>query len=177
MHDSLLVEEGKMVKFSLVPFGTFLHSLQLLLQGYFHQEGVKQSHCRDTQRLNIRNCLVPTEANCHPVLFSKTVQLLLQELLKKVQPVQAHIGGPCEASSPSEILQDRYLACRRISFGICYITLKTSIRFKEHMKRGAHLLAPGPAGVEDRFVRELMLLLEGISVGGQSTREREGSPM
>ena len=45
------------------------------------------------------------------------------------------------------------------------------------MNRGAHLLANGPAGVEVRFVREIMLLLDGISVGGQSTREREGSPL
>ena len=41
------------------------------------------------------------------------------------------------------------------------------------MKRGAHLLTPRPAGVKGRFVREIMLLLDGISVGGQSTRERE----
>ena len=67
------------------------------------------------------------------------------------------------------------MACRRTSFAICYITFKTRISFKEHMKRGAHLLAPGPAGVEGRFVREIMLLLDGISVGGQSTRERGGS--
>ena len=47
----------------------------------------------------------------------------------------------------------------------------------EHMNRGAHLLATGPASVEGRFVREIMLLLDGISVGGQSTREREASPL
>ena len=35
------------------------------------------------------------------------------------------------------------------------------------------MLANGPAGVKVRFVREIMLLLDGISVGGQSTRERE----
>ena len=40
------------------------------------------------------------------------------------------------------------------------------------MKRGTHLLAPRPAGAEGRFVREIMLLLNGISVGGQSMRER-----
>ena len=45
------------------------------------------------------------------------------------------------------------------------------------MNRAAHLLATGPAGVKGRFVREIMLLLDGISVGGQSTREREGSPL
>ena len=38
-----------------------------------------------------------------------------------------------------------------------------------------HLLAPGPAGVEGRFVREILLSLDGISVGGQSTIDREGS--
>ena len=85
------------------------------------------------------------------------------------------------ASRPSKILQDRYLAKlmthRRISFAISYITFETRISFKEHMKRGADLLAPGPAGVEGRFLREIMLLLDGISVGGQSTREREGSPL
>ena len=64
-----------------------------------------------------------------------------------------------------------------ISFVICYIPFKTRISFNEHMKRGAHLLALGPAGVEGRFVREIMLLLDGISKGGQSTREREGSPL
>ena len=45
------------------------------------------------------------------------------------------------------------------------------------MQRGDHVLAPGPAGVEGGFVREFMLLLDGISVGGQSTQEKEGSPL
>ena len=45
------------------------------------------------------------------------------------------------------------------------------------MNRGAHLLTTGSAGVEGRFVREIMLLLDGISVGGQSTIERESSPL
>ena len=82
------------------------------------------------------------------------------------------------ASRKKKILQDRYLvkllAHQRISFVICYITFKTRISFKEHLKRGAHLLAPG---VEGRFVRKIMLVLDGISVGGQSTREKEGSPL
>ena len=33
------------------------------------------------------------------------------------------------------------------------------------MKSGAHLLAPGPAGVEGGFVGEFILLLDGIIVG------------
>ena len=41
------------------------------------------------------------------------------------------------------------------------------------MKRGAHLLAPGLAGVKGKFVREFMFLLEWISMGGQETRQRE----
>ena len=43
------------------------------------------------------------------------------------------------------------------------------------MNRGAHLLAIGPAGVKGRFVREIMLLLNRIRVGGHSTREKEGA--
>ena len=85
------------------------------------------------------------------------------------------------ASRLKKILQDRYLvkvlAHQRISFVIFYITFKTRMSFKEYLKRGAHLLAPGPAGVEDRLVRKIMLVLDGISVGGQSTREGEGSPL
>ena len=85
------------------------------------------------------------------------------------------------ASRPSNILQDRYLAklmaCRRINFAIYYIAFKTRISFKKHMKRGAYLLAPGPEDVKGRFVREFMLLLHGISVGGKITREREDSPL
>ena len=76
------------------------------------------------------------------------------------------------ASRPSKILQDRYLAKlmarRRISFVICYIAFKTRISFKKHMKRGAHLLAPGPEDVEGGLVREFMLLLDGTN----HTRER-----
>ena len=45
------------------------------------------------------------------------------------------------------------------------------------MKRVAHLLAPGPAGVKGRFVREIMLLLDGISEGGKRSREIVGSPL
>ena len=56
------------------------------------------------------------------------------------------------ASCPSKILQDIYLAKLmahiRISFVICDITFQTRISFKKHMKRGAHLFAPGPEDVE-----------------------------
>ena len=65
-------------------------------------------------------------------------------------------------------------AHRRVSFVICYITFKTRISFKEHIKRGAHLLAPGPAGVKGRFVKEIMLLLDGISVGGTKHKREKG---
>ena len=41
------------------------------------------------------------------------------------------------------------------------------------MNRVDHLLATGPVGVEGRFVREVMLWLDGIRMGGQSTRDRE----
>ena len=39
------------------------------------------------------------------------------------------------------------------------------------------MLATGPAGVEGRFVREIMLSLDEIGGGGtKHKREREGSP-
>jgi hypothetical protein len=62
---SLVVEEGMLVKFHLVPFATCLLHLQLLLQGSFHQEEVKSPHRRDTQRPNIMNYLGPPEATDH----------------------------------------------------------------------------------------------------------------
>ena len=54
MQDSLVVEEGMIVKFSLVPFAICLLPLQLLLQGSFQKEKVKQPQRRDTQRTNTR---------------------------------------------------------------------------------------------------------------------------
>ena len=45
------------------------------------------------------------------------------------------------------------------------------------MIRGAYLLATGPACVEGRFVRDIIWFLDDISVGGQNTKEREGSPL
>ena len=56
-QDSLEVEEGMMVKFHFVPFASCLLPLQLLLQGSFCQEEVKQPHSRDAPRTNIMNYL------------------------------------------------------------------------------------------------------------------------
>ena len=53
MEDSLVVEEGIIIKFPLVSYAI----LQLLLQGSFHQEEIKQPHHRDTQRPTIVNYL------------------------------------------------------------------------------------------------------------------------
>ena len=66
-EDSLVVEKGMIVKFPFGPFATFLLPLQLLLQGSFHQEKVKQPHCRETQRLNIRImwCLLRHQITYH----------------------------------------------------------------------------------------------------------------
>ena len=50
MQDSLVVEEGIKVKLPVFPFATCLLPLQVLLQGSFHQEEVKQPHHRDTQK-------------------------------------------------------------------------------------------------------------------------------
>ena len=63
------------------------------------------------------------------------------------------------------------MACRRISFVNCYIAFKTRISFKKQMKRGAHLLAPGPEDIKGGFVREFMLLLVGIIVGEKAHKK------
>ena len=60
-HDSLVVEEGMMSKFPMLPFATYLLPLQLLLSGSFCHEEVKQPHHRGAKRPNIMNYLVPLE--------------------------------------------------------------------------------------------------------------------
>ena len=42
------------------------------------------------------------------------------------------------------------------------------------MKRGIHLLVPGPAGVEGRSVMDIMLLLDGMSVGETKHKREKG---
>ena len=80
--------------------------------------------------------------------------------LSRKSSLSKHILVVHGASRPSKILQYRYLAKlmahRRICFAICYITFKTRISFKEHMKRGAHMLAPVPEYGEGEFVRALV---------------------
>ena len=69
------------------------------------------------------------------------------------------------------------MARSRISFVICYIAFKTRISFKKHMKRGAHLLAPGPEDVKGGFVREFIVAGWDQCGGTKHRREREGSPL
>ena len=138
---------------------------------------VKQPHWRDTQRPNIMNYVVPPESPDHLPLA--TLPCLPEQCnhcgktLSRKSSLSKHMLVVHGASRPSKILQDRYLAklmaSSRISFVICYIAFKTRIVFKKHMKRGAHLLAPGPEDVKGGFVRDFMLLLDGISVVGQNT--------
>ena len=71
MEDSLVVEEGMIVKFPSVPLAICILQLQLMLQGSFHQEEVKQTHCRDTQRPKIMNIWgTRSPATCHPSLLA-----------------------------------------------------------------------------------------------------------
>ena len=44
------------------------------------------------------------------------------------------------------------------------------------MKRGTHLLAPGPENIKVGFVREFMLLLDGISVGDKAHKKERVHP-
>ena len=70
MQDSLVVEEGLIVKFPLVTFAPCLLPLQLQLPGSFQQEEVKQPNWRDTQRPSVMNYRVPPEAPDHLPLFA-----------------------------------------------------------------------------------------------------------
>ena len=120
IQDSLVVEEGMIVKFPLVPFATCLLPLQLLCQGYFHQKEVKQPHCRDTQRPNIMNYVVPPEV---PDRLPLTTLPCLPEQcnhcgnnFSKTSSLSKHMLVVHGASRPLKILQDRNLtklmACR-----------------------------------------------------------------
>ena len=88
MEDSLVVEEGMLVKFSLVPFATCLHHLQILLQGSFHQDEIKQPHCRDIQKNKIMNFwgLLRHQITCHSPRFpvcQNSVTTVTSTYLKK----------------------------------------------------------------------------------------------
>ena len=154
-----------MVKFPSVPFATCLLPLQLLLQGSFRREEVKQPHHRDAQRPNIMHSLLeyvlkksliarPVEMSlgeetasqgtrsafsCRPALLAGPVQTLWQELIMKVKPVEANVGGPC--SPPSLQHNERHIpgkvdGMQEDQLRLCYITFKTRLSFKEHMKSG-----------------------------------------
>ena len=90
-EDSLLVEDGILVKFPSVPFAMCLLHLQLLLQGSFHQEEVKQPHCRDTKRPNIMNDLglLRHQLTCHSPPFPVCLNSAstVARTSKKKQPV------------------------------------------------------------------------------------------
>ena len=71
MEDSLVVQEGILVTFPSVPFAMCLLLRQLLLQGSFHQEEVKQPHCKSLTKLSSHcKCLAITK-------FGRTVVMCL----------------------------------------------------------------------------------------------------
>ena len=137
IHDSLVVQEGMIVKFLLVPVSTFSASSSRV----FQQEENKKQHRIDTQRPNITNYLLTLEAQDHTPLA--TLPCLPEQCnhcgkkFSRKSRLSKHMLVVHGASRPSKILQDKYLAKlmerRMISFFICYIAFKT--RFKKHMKR------------------------------------------
>ena len=89
MQDSLVLDEGIIVKFLMVSFANCLLPLKLLLQGPFHQEEVKQPHLRDTRSPNIMNHLVPPEPSCHmpPCPFCQNSEIVVGRTSQERQPV------------------------------------------------------------------------------------------
>ena len=164
-----------LIKYPLVPFAICLIHLQLLLQDSFHQEEVKQPHCRNTQRPKIMNFLglLRHQITCHqppfPVCQNGATTVARTSLTKTVC-LSTCWWSMEPAISKKYCKTDICLRFRHTKgSALSYATLSS--------RHYLHLLATGPAGVEGRLVREIMLSLDGISVGGQSTREREGSAL
>ena len=74
IQDSLVVQEGLIVKFPLVPVATFAAPDSRF---FFQQEEVKKQHHRDTQRPNIMNYLLTSKAPDH--LQLATLPCLLEQ--------------------------------------------------------------------------------------------------
>ena len=127
------------VKFPLVPVSTFAAPASR----FFQREEIKKQYRRDTQRPNITNHLLTPEALDHVPLA--TLHCLpgqcnhCDKNYSRKSSLSKHMLVVHGASRPLKVLQDRYLAkliaCRWISFVICYIAFKTRIIFKKHMKR------------------------------------------
>ena len=116
MEASLVVEEDMLVKFPSVPFATcFLH-LQLLLQGYFRQEEVKQPHCIDTQRFNIMNIwgLLRHHITCHlpPFLVCQNSATPVTRTPKKSACLSTCWWSMEPAISKKYCQTDVWLSCR-----------------------------------------------------------------
>ena len=83
MKNRLMVEEGMIVKFSLVYFATCVLPLQLLLQGFFFNKKLN-NYIGETYVVPPQ---APDQLPLTTLLFARTVQPLWQDLLKKFQPV------------------------------------------------------------------------------------------
>ena len=88
MEDSLVVEEGIMVKFPSVPFAMCLLHLQLLFQGSFHQEEVKEPNCRYTPNIMNDLGLLRHQLTCHSPHFTvcQNTAIPVARTSKKKQP-------------------------------------------------------------------------------------------
>ena len=113
--------------------------------------------------------------------FLLPLHLLLQGTFHQEEAEQPHRRNTQKPNImnylvPPEALYHLPLAtlpCLPEQCNYCGKNFSRTSSLSKHMKRGAHLLAPGPAGVEGGFERVFILLLDGISVGRPSKRERE----
>ena len=92
IQDKLVVQEGMIVKFVLVPVITF----SVPASRFFPARRSLKPHCTKIQdhELSSDSRGTRSPATRHTALFARTVQPLWQELFKKVQPVLTHVGGP-----------------------------------------------------------------------------------
>ena len=104
MQDSLVVEEGQIVKFPMVPFATCLLPLQLLLQDYFQQEEVEQPHWRYTHIPNIMKYVVPPARTGLPEQCSTCGKNFSRKSSLSKHMLVVHGAGRFK-----KILKDRYL--------------------------------------------------------------------
>ena len=105
MEDSLVVEEGMLVKFTFCPFCHLSPSPAAPAKGSFHQEEVNQPLCRNTQRPKIMKYLEPPFHACQNSAI--TVHWCLHST--EFRPEQQALSNSRERKVDQKLLQEQFL--------------------------------------------------------------------